>query len=83
MAPNAPPIACTLSVRGMARRALCRARCGAGNSTSSSAPNGSANSAFRKMRQGCQDAPGTGEAIKIKASKKIAFRPAKELKEAV
>jgi DNA-binding protein HU-beta len=27
--------------------------------------------------------PPTGEAIKIKASKKIAFRPAKELKEAV
>jgi DNA-binding protein HU-beta len=27
--------------------------------------------------------PGTGEAIKIKASKKIAFRSAKELKEAV
>jgi len=27
--------------------------------------------------------PGTGEAIKIKASKKIAFRPTKELKEAV
>ena len=27
--------------------------------------------------------PMTGEAIKIKASKKIAFRPAKELKEAV
>jgi DNA-binding protein HU-beta len=27
--------------------------------------------------------PATGEAIKIKASKKIAFRPAKELKEAV
>jgi DNA-binding protein HU-beta len=27
--------------------------------------------------------PGTGEAIEIKASKKIAFRPAKELKEAV
>ena len=27
--------------------------------------------------------PGTGEAIKIKASKKVAFRPAKELKEAV
>jgi DNA-binding protein HU-beta len=27
--------------------------------------------------------PVTGEAIKIKASKKIAFRPAKELKEAV
>jgi len=27
--------------------------------------------------------PQTGEAIKIKASKKIAFRPAKELKEAV
>ena len=26
--------------------------------------------------------PATGEAIKIKASKKIAFRPAKELKEA-
>ena len=27
--------------------------------------------------------PATGEAIKIKASKKIAFRPAKELKELV
>jgi DNA-binding protein HU-beta len=27
--------------------------------------------------------PGTGEVIEIKASKKIAFRPAKELKEAV
>jgi DNA-binding protein HU-beta len=27
--------------------------------------------------------PGTGEAIEIKASKKVAFRPAKELKEAV
>lgn len=27
--------------------------------------------------------PVTGEAIKIKASKKIAFRPAKELKDAV
>jgi DNA-binding protein HU-beta len=27
--------------------------------------------------------PATGEAIKIRASKKIAFRPAKELKEAV
>jgi DNA-binding protein HU-beta len=27
--------------------------------------------------------PATGEQIKIKASKKIAFRPAKELKEAV
>jgi DNA-binding protein HU-beta len=27
--------------------------------------------------------PATGEAIKIKASKKIAFRPAKDLKEAV
>ena len=27
--------------------------------------------------------PQTGEPIKIKASKKIAFRPAKELKEAV
>ena len=27
--------------------------------------------------------PATGEAIKIKASKKIAFRPAKEIKEAV
>jgi DNA-binding protein HU-beta len=27
--------------------------------------------------------PATGETIKIKASKKIAFRPAKELKEAV
>ena len=27
--------------------------------------------------------PATGEAIKIKASKKVVFRPAKELKEAV
>jgi DNA-binding protein HU-beta len=27
--------------------------------------------------------PATGEAIKIKASKKVAFRPSKELKEAV
>jgi DNA-binding protein HU-beta len=27
--------------------------------------------------------PATGEAIKIKASKKVAFRPAKELKEAL
>jgi DNA-binding protein HU-beta len=27
--------------------------------------------------------PATGEAIKIKASKKIAFRPAKEVKEAM
>ena len=27
--------------------------------------------------------PATGEAVKIKASKKVAFRPAKELKEAV
>jgi DNA-binding protein HU-beta len=27
--------------------------------------------------------PATGEAIKIKASKKVAFRPAKELKEAM
>jgi DNA-binding protein HU-beta len=27
--------------------------------------------------------PATGEAIKIKASKKVAFRPAKELREAV
>ena len=27
--------------------------------------------------------PATGEAIKIKASKKIAFRPAKELKDAI
>jgi DNA-binding protein HU-beta len=27
--------------------------------------------------------PATGEAIKMKASKKVAFRPAKELKEAV
>jgi DNA-binding protein HU-beta len=27
--------------------------------------------------------PATGQAIKIKASKKVAFRPAKELKEAV
>ena len=27
--------------------------------------------------------PATGEAIKVKASKKVAFRPARELKEAV
>ncbi len=27
--------------------------------------------------------PATGEAIKIKASKKVAFRPAKELKESI
>jgi DNA-binding protein HU-beta len=27
--------------------------------------------------------PATGEQIKIKASKKVSFRPAKELKEAV
>lgn len=27
--------------------------------------------------------PGTGEPIQIKASKKVAFRPAKELKEAI
>jgi DNA-binding protein HU-beta len=27
--------------------------------------------------------PATGEAIKVKASKKVAFRPAKELKEVV
>ena len=27
--------------------------------------------------------PATGEQIKIKASKKVAFRPAKELKEAI
>jgi len=27
--------------------------------------------------------PATGEAIKIKASKKVAFRPSKELKEAI
>jgi DNA-binding protein HU-beta len=27
--------------------------------------------------------PATGESIKIKASKKVAFRPAKDLKEAV
>jgi len=37
--------------------------------------------AHRKARMGRN--PATGEAIKIKASKKIAFRPAKELKEAV
>jgi len=35
----------------------------------------------RKARMGRN--PATGEAIKIKASKKIAFRAAKELKEAV
>ena len=35
----------------------------------------------RKERMGRN--PQTGEPIKIKASKKIAFRPAKELKEAV
>src|SRR5258708_5231230 len=35
----------------------------------------------RAARMGCN--PATGEAIKIKASKKIAFRPAKELKESV
>jgi DNA-binding protein HU-beta len=35
----------------------------------------------RKARMGRN--PATGEAIKIKASKKIAFRPAKELKESV
>jgi hypothetical protein len=34
-------------------------------------------------RQFPQSAFATDEAIKIKASKKIAFRPAKELKEAV
>jgi DNA-binding protein HU-beta len=27
--------------------------------------------------------PATGEAVQVKASRKIAFRPAKELKEAV
>ena len=37
--------------------------------------------ANRKARMGRN--PQTGEAIKIKASKKIAFRAAKELKEAV
>ena len=35
----------------------------------------------RAARMGCN--PATGEAIKIKASKKVAFRVAKELKEAV
>jgi DNA-binding protein HU-beta len=35
----------------------------------------------RALRMGRN--PATGEAIKIKASKKIAFRPAKELKEAM
>jgi DNA-binding protein HU-beta len=35
----------------------------------------------RKARMGRN--PATGEAIKIKASKKVAFRPAKDLKEAV
>ena len=35
----------------------------------------------RKARMGRN--PATGEAIKIKASKKVAFRPAKELREAV
>ena len=35
----------------------------------------------RAARMGCN--PATGEAIKIKASKKVAFRAAKELKEAV
>ena len=35
----------------------------------------------RKARMGRN--PATGEAIKIKASKKVAFRAAKELKEAV
>ena len=35
----------------------------------------------RKARMGRN--PATGEAIKIKASKKIAFRAAKELKEAI
>ena len=37
--------------------------------------------ADRKARTGRN--PATGEAIKIKASKKVAFRAAKELKEAV
>lgn len=35
----------------------------------------------RPERQGCN--PGTGETITIKASRKVAFRAAKELKEAV
>ncbi len=35
----------------------------------------------RAARMGCN--PATGEPIKIKASKKIAFRPAKELKDTV
>ncbi|TMJ45679.1 MAG: HU family DNA-binding protein [Alphaproteobacteria bacterium] len=35
----------------------------------------------RAARMGCN--PATGEPIKIKASKKVAFRAAKELKEAV
>ena len=38
---------------------------------------------LRKMKARIGRNPQTGEAIKIKASKKIAFRPAKELKEAV
>jgi DNA-binding protein HU-beta len=37
----------------------------------------------RKMAARMGRNPATGEAIKIKASKKVAFRPAKELKEAV
>ena len=36
---------------------------------------------MRQARMGRN--PATGEAIQIKASKKIAFRPSKELKEAV
>jgi DNA-binding protein HU-beta len=35
------------------------------------------------MSQVATKPPATGEQIQIKASKKVAFRPAKELKEAV
>jgi DNA-binding protein HU-beta len=42
---------------------------------------GRAVKAHRKARMGRN--PATGEAIKIKASKKVAFRAAKDLKEAV
>ena len=42
---------------------------------------GRAVKAHRKARMGRN--PATGEAIKIKASKKVAFRAAKELKESI
>ena len=42
---------------------------------------GRAVKAHRKARMGRN--PATGEAIKIKASKKVAFRASKELKEAI